>query len=277
MDKLIQFATKSSFYDGPFGGGHPWIAAGMGYLLSVEGTLLAIDGGKPEDAEAFVSLIEKYSHGEAKVHTWILTHPHIDHFGVLHEISTDEKLRSRVKIGRVVCLFDERLCHESAKDALIPAKTVLPDILSATGAEHVTPEENLVITCGEMSVKFLFVPREKGAFYGPNHMSVIFKVKTPSREILFTGDAPPPSLEEALRKHADELRCDVIQLPHHGLCDSGDEDFYRAAGAKVVMIPTCVSGEARMTDGTHGITPAHFAKDLAKRVYKAFEGTCEID
>lgn len=33
MSKLIQYCTQASLYNGPFGDGSPWPAAGMGYVF----------------------------------------------------------------------------------------------------------------------------------------------------------------------------------------------------------------------------------------------------
>jgi len=46
MAKLIQYSTKDSLYDGPFGEGVGWSAAGMGYILQTDnGRLIVVDGG----------------------------------------------------------------------------------------------------------------------------------------------------------------------------------------------------------------------------------------
>ncbi len=275
MDKIIQFATKASFFDGPFGGGAPWIAAGMGYVI-LAGALTVIDGGAPEDAEALLALLERESGGTAKVDTWILTHPHVDHYGALCGICGDEALSQRLTVDRIVCLFDESLLPEEERHFALDGKAALDIALSATGAAHLVPEENMTLTCGETSIKVLYVPTHEDQPRGPNDMSLILKVKTPSLEAVFTGDAKRDSLEKTLERHRHELKSDAVQLPHHGLCDSGHEGFYEAVGAKIVMIPACVSGEARMTDGTHGITPAHYAKAIAERVYYAYNGNTEI-
>lgn len=50
MEKLIQYATKASAYDGPFDSVVGWSAAGMGYIVKSEnGKIIVIDGGHDED------------------------------------------------------------------------------------------------------------------------------------------------------------------------------------------------------------------------------------
>lgn len=89
MEKLIQYCTKASLYDGPFDSVVGWAAAGMGYLFkTANGHLVVVDGGNCEDAEAFVSLLEmNASTALPEIDLWIITHPHGDHYGALLEIA----------------------------------------------------------------------------------------------------------------------------------------------------------------------------------------------
>ena len=67
MEKLIQYATKASYYDGPFDSVVGWSAAGMGYIVKSEnGKIIVIDGGRDEDgyplykSVGFEDVIAKY-------------------------------------------------------------------------------------------------------------------------------------------------------------------------------------------------------------------------
>ena len=65
MEKLIQYRTHESLYDGPFNGKVGWHAAGMGYIIVTEnGKLIVIDGGCPNDAEDFLALLEENAGGK---------------------------------------------------------------------------------------------------------------------------------------------------------------------------------------------------------------------
>ena len=70
MEKLIQYRTNASLYDGEFGGSSGWPAAGMGYIIvSKNGKIIVIDGGYGDDAEEMLSLLRKNSKFEI---------PHVD-------------------------------------------------------------------------------------------------------------------------------------------------------------------------------------------------------
>ena len=62
MEKLIQYRTKASLYDGAFDSVVGWSAAGMGYILvTINGNLVVIDGGFGDDAEDLIALIKETS------------------------------------------------------------------------------------------------------------------------------------------------------------------------------------------------------------------------
>ena len=77
MDKLIQYSTKASRYDGEFGGDAGWPAAGMGYVfVTEENRLIVVDGGHGEDAEALLHLLRELKGEETPtVDLWIVTPP----------------------------------------------------------------------------------------------------------------------------------------------------------------------------------------------------------
>ena len=60
MEKLIQYATKASAYDGPFDSVVGWAAAGMGYIIKTEnGKIIVIDGGHDEDGYPLYEIIRE--------------------------------------------------------------------------------------------------------------------------------------------------------------------------------------------------------------------------
>jgi len=275
MEKLIQYATKASFYDGPFGGGAGWIAAGMGYLIVTEtGRLIAVDGGNTEDAEDFCELIKRYSK-DNEVDLWILTHPHIDHYGAL---GTAVRSGTFPRVEKLVCLFgsvDDVGDDPEALDKRATAVSFLEDILKRTKAEYVKPSEGDVYRVDSAEVTMIALPADLS---DANPSSLIFSVKGNGKKILFTGDASDGRLADAVERHADKLKSDVLQIPHHGLCDTGHIPFYEAVGADTLLVPICKSGEESMKSGYYGdaIEPQLYAEKLANKIHRAYEGTVEI-
>lgn len=278
MEKLIQYATKASFYDGPFGGGAGWIAAGMGYLIVTEnGRLIAVDGGNTEDAADFCELITKYS-PDGEVDLWLLTHPHTDHFGVLSGIAGNEELSSRIKVKKLVSLFGTEA--DMPSDETEAARRVIAldahaSILARLGCCHAEVSEGNTYTVDSAKLRIIALPKDLSR---ANASSMIFSVSTNGKKVLFTGDCTTDRLKDAFDRYKSELKSDVLQIPHHGLCDTGHIPFYEAVGADTLLVPICKSGEESMKSGYYGdaIEPQLYAEKLANKIHRAYEGTVEI-
>lgn len=142
MEKLIQYCTKASLYDGPFDSVVGWAAAGMGYLFkTANGHLVVVDGGNCEDAEAFVSLLEmNASTALPEIDLWIITHPHGDHYGALLEICRRPELAGRIRVKQLVYHFPAAFRDARGK-GLDLAFSHFAQILAVTNAEvHLPPD-----------------------------------------------------------------------------------------------------------------------------------------
>lgn len=279
MEKLIMFRTEASCYDGPFGGSSGWIAAGMGFVyITGDGSLIVIDGGNVEDGENFVELLCALGGDVANVKLWVLTHPHIDHYGALRTVIESERLRRRVKIERIMCLFPEQLASQDRHEPFIRrACDMLSETLKVTKAAFVEPYDSLTLRIGTARLRVLSVPR-LSAYTGPNSLSLIFSITGEKSRVLFTGDATKERLSETARRCGSLLKSDILQIPHHGLCDSGDIPFYRLVGAHTLLVPTCRAGERAMKSGYYkdATEPELYAERHAKLICRAYEGTMTL-
>ena len=61
--------------------------------------------------------------------------------------------------------------------------------------------------------------------------------------------------------------------------NTGNLEFYKKVDAKTVLIPISAAGDRTMRSDMYGDAPAvnRYAEDNADAVYKAFEGTVEIE
>lgn len=281
MEKLIQYCTKASLYDGPFDSVVGWAAAGMGYLLkTANGHLVVVDGGNCEDAEAFVSLLEMNA-GAAlpEIDLWIITHPHGDHYGALLEICRRPELAGRIRVKQLVYHFPAAFRDARGK-GLDLAFSHFAQILAVTNAEVHLPQVDETLTVDGMRFHFLYTPTDCSILNNPNQLSLIFTVQSAGggKKVMFTGDAYHRNMQIVLWRYPGQLACDILQMPHHGLCDTGNLDFYRQVDAKTVLIPISIAGDRTMRSTLYGDAPAvnRFAEENAETVCKAFAGTVEI-
>ncbi len=282
MAKLIQYCTHASRYDGPFGGSAGWPAAGMGYVIVTDsGTLICIDGGHAEDAEDLLALLESLSPARVpEVALWILTHPHGDHMGALCAIAAQDGLCSRVKIRALMYDFPasySKGVHNACHDAEM--------ICHITGAKAIRPAPDQRMAMGGLDLHLLYTP-EMGAkpsnpTTNPNYLSLIFTLTGAHKKVTFTGDAYHPSMQAVADRYGKELKSDILQMPHHGLCDASCPVFYELVSADTLLIPASAAGYRAMHNGSYADSPgaAHNikAEQRADRVCNAFEGITIID
>jgi beta-lactamase superfamily II metal-dependent hydrolase len=287
MEKLIQYRTNASLYDGEFGGSSGWPAAGMGYIIVTEnGKLIVIDGGYGDDAEEILSLLRKNSKSEIPhVNLWIVTHPHYDHYGALRELAANPNFNERVTVGKILYWFPLEFVGKDGKERNLESACVKMElILSIFGSEAHRPYRGEKINIDGIEIEFLFVPDDCSILNtgggNSNLVSLIFTVQTNNKKIMFTGDAYGRTMQITAWRYKGSLACDILQMPHHGLCDAYNIDFYREVNAKTVLIPISAAGYREM----HGEQYAEkegrnhnlWVENNAEAVYKAFEGTVEI-
>ena len=285
MEKLIQYCTKESLYDGAFDGQVGWHAAGMGYVIVTENRkLIVIDGGCPNDAENFLALLEENAEGKPVVELWVITHPHSDHDGVLNKIAKTPELLSRVEIKEIVYRFPEEFVERNGNRSNIAANANMEKVLSLTGAKGHLPELDETVTVDGVELHFLYYTYDCRII---NHLgncnvcSLIFTVQAKNKKIMFTGDANSRNLQVVTWLYRKQLKCDILQMPHHALCDTGLQAFYKEVDAEILLEPTCIAGDRAMHSELYCNTERGrwnaFAEENAKTVYKSFEGTVEIE
>ena len=287
MARFIQYATHASLYDGEFGGTAGWPAAGMGdIIVTKDGRLIVVDGGHSADAEGLLALLEKETDGTAgpTVALWVITHPHGDHTGALRAISLDARLRERVEIQRIVWYFPQEFRDaRGVPGALASADAEMREICAACGAEPHTPARGEEIAVDDVRLTFLYVP-DDCSIYGStgknvNLCSLILSVAGETRRVLVTGDAFRPSLQITAFRYGQALKCDALQMPHHALCDSWCEDFYRLAAPTTVLLPISRAGYRAMHStyaAEEGARVNAAVESAAREVFKAFEGNAEL-
>ena len=281
MAKLIQYSTKASLYDGAFDSTIGWSAAGMGYLIVTDNQhLIAIDGGFDEDALPFLSLMRSATGKDMPtVDLWIITHPHGDHYFALRQAASDTSLRSQIAVKEIVCRFPKDY-RDAAGNSCLGDISAIERAASNFGATPHVPKTGEQISIDGLDVHFLYTPEELDGIRNANQLSLIFSIMGKSKRAIFTGDAFHKSLNAVTERYRDRLCADILQIPHHGLCDTGHMEFYKQVDAKVVLIPTSIAGDRSMHSDMYDLESRRanlFAEENAEKVYKAFEGNTEIE
>ena len=276
MAKLIQYCTHASHYDGAFDSTVGWAAAGMGYLIVTDGgRLIVIDGGFAEDVPDLLALMREHGGKQIpEVDLWIITHPHGDHYNALRELAnTPECVRVQTLMYHFPAEFRDRKgngCLGAIRD--------MEKIAAALDADVKLPLVDEHIDVDGLDIHVLYTPTDCSILNNPNQLSLIFTVQGPQKKLMITGDAYSRNMQIAVWRYDKALKADILQIPHHGLCDTGNMDFYQRVAADTVLIPISRAGDRTMRSDMYGDAPKinRFAEDSATTVYKAFEGTVEM-
>lgn len=288
MAKFIQYRTQKSLYDGPFDSVNGWVAAGMGYIIVTDnGKLIVIDGGHAHDAEDLVALLEKESGGnKPEIEFWIITHAHGDHYGAVKAISEDTTLASRISVKTLLYDFPLDFTNKAGEVGVLKEKNKRMEwTAQAFGAKIYHPKRDEKLNIDNTEIHFLFVPDDCSILNtgngNPNHCSLIFTVSGAHKKVMITGDAFYREMQMVVWRYHKKLKCDMLQLPHHGLCDTGNLEFYEEVNAETILLPTCISGYSSMHSDMYTDRAKRtwnlWAENNAKTVYKACDGDVEIE
>ncbi len=287
MGRFIQYSTKESQYNGEFGGKTGWPAAGMGDVIVTDGgKIIAIDGGNKNDGEDFLRLIEECADGKrAEVEYWIITHPHIDHYGALLTISGSCELRSRLSVGEIIWYFPPEFENDDGETNIFEAVDAqMHAISNIFGAKTRTPVRDEEIIIDGTKISFLYVPDDCSIFGSSgknfNLCSLIISISGKRGRVVVTGDAFRPSMLITALRYGRKLKSDALQMPHHALCDSFCREFYQYVSPDVVFMPISSAAYREMHASyseTEGAKINLSLETSASTVHKAYCGTSEIE
>ena len=182
--------------------------------------------------------------------------------------------------------FPMEFCDKSGNSGVLAkANDEMSAVCQSLGAEYRCPLRDEKYNIDGIEIHFLYVPDDcsilNTAGGNSNHCSLIFTVQGKNKKAMITGDAYGRSMQMTVWRYHKKLKCDILQMPHHGLCDSYNMDFYKEVDAKTVLIPISIAGYRAMHSdlyaGRDGRESNIWVENNAENVYKAFEGTAIID
>ena len=111
--------------------------------------------------------------------------------------------------------------------------------------------EGETIECGGLTIDVLSDGSDYAAYHTINDSSVVLRVHYPKRDVLFLGDLGQEAAADlAARVPAEALRCDIVQMAHHGQ-NGADRAFYEVVRPKIALYTApmwlweCDSGKGR--------------------------------
>ena len=228
------------------------------YRLS-DGSFVIVDGGHHGNSSIYAANIIKALREQSKeyaktdkditIAAWIISHPHTDHFGTL---MNEYKQFTKFNFERIMVNFWPEAAFETAKATTSSFATGLYKNYNKTvsvareiGVDYVTPHVGQVWWFGDTSFEILYtiesyLPKVATGF---NTSSIVFRSTTTdasgkSTTAIITGDATGHALAVCNKMYKNNLKCDIVQVAHHGGGTGGANSDTKSAYA--LMKPSVV-------------------------------------
>lgn len=193
----------------------------MSFVIATErNRCIVIDGGRPADMPDLKKAI-----GGRTVAAWILTHAHSDHIsGFVSEMEKNGCYDFDVE--RVYYRFPDYDAWAARAEEAPDRDYYLSDLdemlPSFNRVRHRFAHKEHLVTMGEkvcvdeVTIEFLYTPHD-GLMANPiNDSSLVFRLTSPRKSVLFLGDLGPDGGDVLYRESRHKLKSDVVQMAHHG-------------------------------------------------------------
>ena len=223
------------------------VDCGMSYVFQLDsGAFFLIDGGFFTEGEAdrLYRFLRERSDGKPVIADWFFSHAHQDHIGVFLDMVLNHG--DDVEIRGLTYNFQPLPLPETGEGWRIKSN----DLATVRKFYEVTAERCADIpvrtphtgdrwTLEALDIEVLYTHEDLRTESSFNDHSTVIRVTCEGQSILFLGDIWTEGSRIMLETVPEKLRCDLVQVAHHGF-DGASEELYRAAGAKVALWPTAV-------------------------------------
>jgi len=252
----------------------------MGYIIKTDDNkVIVVDSGGTVAAPFLESYIDQLG---GIVHTWIITHAHMDHIGAFLSILENDKIQ-----------IEELFHAPPSKDWVLKNEPISSEIfdnyttkIQEANISTTIPDKNSEYTLGEgVKMKVLSAGNFDIAENALNNSSLVFKIWSKSKSVLFLGDMGEEGGQKILQTtDFADLKSDYVQMAHHGQ-HGVNKEFYKAVAAKYALWPTPewlwnnrADGEGYNTAKYKTIEVREWMEELgAKNYVSGLEGTIQID
>lgn len=199
------------------------------FIRFPNGETMMIDAGHSAVSKAVVELLKMS--GVTKIDYLVASHDHGDHIGGFSAIAEN------FEIGKIYTSV------YGNKDK------VFENVKSKTGAKRYYLMRGDSLDIGEVHIDILHPSFDVETYRKlkeedrdttenirlANNNSLVMKFTYGESTALFVGDLYVPGETEMVKEYGDELKADLLKIPHHGESTSHSEEFVKAVSAKVAV------------------------------------------
>ncbi len=218
------------------------------YIRTSMGTDVLVDAGKSKDVLACLGTHMPIT--DSTIEYAIITHPHIDHYG-----------------GFIYVLEKYTVETMVVSEGSSEAKTYdrLMSMIEDLDVNVVRPYEYRYIYLDEnATMKLLWPTVRMVSVKDPNDVSVVSTYTEFGVDVMLTGDATPNVLEKLVKSNND-LKADILKVPHHGSSNGLTRDFLAEVSPKYAVIS---AGK----DNSYG-HPSESILDMLEEHHISYAGT----
>lgn len=220
------------------------VNCGMSYVIHLpDGRFLLIDGGyfTPGEDDRLFEFLTARSKGVPVIAGWFFSHAHQDHVG--NFIQFIRKYRHRVVVEKMLYNFQPVDVSQVTGDWMSSDPATVKAFYETvdeycSDVEQVTVRTGDHFTFEDVDLDVIFtheeLPAGRGSF---NDHSTVLRATVGGQRILWLADVGKWACPVLLER-PEALRCEIVQVSHHGI-DNFDvlQQVYAATGAKVVLWP----------------------------------------
>lgn len=215
-DYPFQDIDVRSYKDASFAVCYIDVGQGDCSLIQCGGEYMLIDSGEEEYAGVVSDYIGMF--GIYSFKYIVITHPHSDHMGAMHEIISENK-------AEYIIMPD--VTNDTKEYEL------MVDVIEDKNITVIEPCPGDVYPLGQGF--FTILAPSSSSYEKLNDYSVVLKFDYIDTSFLFTGDCEKESEEEMLSSGYD-LVSDVIKVSHHGSASSSDAAFIGSVRPLIAVI-----------------------------------------
>ena len=214
---------------------------GMSFVYKLtDGRLFVFDGGNSSVKGFLIDALRDISGTDKpKVAAWVMTHDHGDHYGALINAYYDnaEGIKDQLEVEE----FWMNPMNSEGYGMQENLKKAFPD----ANMRRLTYGEE--ITLDEIKITVLCTPDviPQDPRNDVNTYSLVTMLNIGAQKILMTGDANEPAWDFMVAQQSKgekySLKCDFLQVPHHGVHEAGTAEGYAAANARYLLIPSTIA------------------------------------
>ncbi len=223
---------------------------GMGYVITLEdGSYLIVDGGMNQaggggqDEVMLYNYLQSHNQrtdGKIVIAAWVFTHEHDDHVSLFLDFSS--LYAKTVALETILWNFTQSYLDGAAGNFYNRIRSAA----SQYGAKTVRVHTGQTVWVRNARLDILFTHESLAPYYIStittlNDASTVFRVDIAGKRILFLGDVSTVLQKDSAVKviygmYGDELKCDILQVGHHGW-GGGSTEIYNAARPDIAFWP----------------------------------------